>query len=56
MKLSSLPLMLIAAAQASYRLPGYVAFTWTSEGYLHSEQTFKAMADSGVKYVQLVVI
>ena len=47
--------MLIAAAEASYRLPGYIMLTWQSEGFLDSEPVIKAMADSGVKYVQLVV-
>ena len=45
--------MLIGATQA--RMPGYIALTWSSEGYLHSEPIFAAMAESGVKYVQLVV-
>lgn len=43
--------MLIAAAEASYRLPGYIMLTWQSEGFLDSEPVIKAMADSGVKYV-----
>ena len=47
MKLASM--VLIAAAQA--RLPGYIALTWSSEGYLDSEPIFAAMAESGVKYV-----
>lgn len=47
------PMMLIGATQA--RMPGYIALTWSSEGYLHSEPIFAAMAESGVKYVQLVV-
>lgn len=51
MKLASM--MLIAAAQA--KLPGYIALTWSSEGFLTSEPIFAAMAESGVKYVQLVV-
>ncbi len=47
-------MMLIGAAQAA-RMPGYIALTWSSEGFLHSEPVFAAMAESGVKYVQLVV-
>jgi len=45
--------MMIAVVSA--KMPGYIISTWWHDSYYNSEPVFKAMADSGVKYVQIVV-
>jgi hypothetical protein len=51
LKLASIPLMMIAAVKAQEKMPGYIVSTWWHDSYMNSEPVFKAMAESGVKYV-----
>ena len=50
-KIVSLPTLLLGTVQASLKMPGYIVSTWWHDSYLNSEPVFKAMAESGVKYV-----
>lgn len=48
-------LALLAAAVSASPMPGYIVTTWWHDSYYNSDLVFKNMADSGVKYVQIVV-
>jgi hypothetical protein len=50
-KIVSLPVLLLGTVKASSKMPGYIVSTWWHDSYMNSEPVFKAMSESGVKYV-----
>lgn len=54
-KIVSLPVLLLSTVQANFKMPGYIVSTWWHDSYMNSEPVFKAMSESGVKYVQIVI-